>query len=244
MTAAASPDLQGWTIWETIANTIEDDELTVYLILDEAHRGFNTKTNSDKPTIVRRLVNGHDGYPPIPIVWGISATIERFKEAMAAADADQTRRALPPVTVDGIPRSGVRARQGHGRPRHPGRGGQLRHGARATRREEAARRRPSAGRRTRTPSTRPTSCGRCWSSKRRTRRTPTSSAAPSTRSSESSRSSVPTRCATCSASTPRRPSAAGRSTGSSRSASRKPTTCESSSPRTRSRPAGTARAPR
>jgi type III restriction enzyme len=102
MTAAARPDLQGWTIWETIGNTIEDDNLTVYLILDEAHRGFNTRTTGDKPTIVRKLVNGHDGYPPIPIVWGISATIARFKEAMADAHADKSRRALPAVTVDGF----------------------------------------------------------------------------------------------------------------------------------------------
>src|SRR4051794_3951443 len=59
MTATARPDLQGWTIWETIANTIDDDDLTVYLILDEAHRGFNTRADTDKPTIVRKLVNGH-----------------------------------------------------------------------------------------------------------------------------------------------------------------------------------------
>jgi len=98
MTRRARPDLQGWTIWETIANTIDDVDLTVYLILDEAHRGFNTRTTRDKPTIVRRLVNGHDGYPPIPIVWGISATIERFKEAMTEASRD--RRLLPAIQVD------------------------------------------------------------------------------------------------------------------------------------------------
>ncbi|MGD9525460.1 MAG: DEAD/DEAH box helicase [Dehalococcoidia bacterium] len=100
MDAKARPDLQGWTIWQTIANTIEDDDLTLYLILDEAHRGFTTRTSSDKPTIVRRLVNGHAGYPPIPIVWGISATIERFQDAMKAADADESRRALSSVLVD------------------------------------------------------------------------------------------------------------------------------------------------
>jgi type III restriction enzyme len=100
LTEAAQPDLQGWTIWETIANTIADDDLTVYLVLDEAHRGFNAKITKDKPTIVRRLVNGHAGYPPIPIVWGVSATIARFQEAMRAADAAKSRRALPSVSVD------------------------------------------------------------------------------------------------------------------------------------------------
>lgn len=98
----AQPDLQGWTIWETIGNTISDDDLTVYLILDEAHRGFNRTADREKPTIVRKLVTGHAGYPAIPIVWGISATIERFRDAMTVADADQTRKALDMVTVDGF----------------------------------------------------------------------------------------------------------------------------------------------
>jgi hypothetical protein len=95
-----TPDMQGWTIWETIANTINDDDRTLYLVLDEAHRGFNTRGNSDKPTIVKRLVNGHAGYPPVPVVWGISATIDRFKQAMTDAEASGDRRALPFVQVD------------------------------------------------------------------------------------------------------------------------------------------------
>lgn len=100
---AAQPDMQGWTIWETIANTIKDPDTTVYLILDEAHRGFRAdRSASDKPTTVRKLANGHDGYPPIPIVWGISATIEQFRNAMTEADSFDARRALPPVEVDGF----------------------------------------------------------------------------------------------------------------------------------------------
>ncbi len=98
----AMPDMQGWTIWETIGNTIAADDLTLYLIIDEAHRGFDTKSSRDKSTIVSRLVNGHAGYPAVPIVWGISATIERFKDAMDKADATANRRALPPVTVAGF----------------------------------------------------------------------------------------------------------------------------------------------
>lgn len=97
---APTPDLQGRTIWETIGNTINDDGLTLYLVLDEAHRGFNNKNATDKPTIVRRLITGDGVQPPISVVWGISATIERFRDAMTAADATKDRRALPPVIVD------------------------------------------------------------------------------------------------------------------------------------------------
>jgi type III restriction enzyme len=96
----AAPDMQGWTIWETLAKTIDAEDLTLYLVLDEAHRGFNTKTTSEKPTIVRRLVNGTKSRPPIPIVWGISATIAHFEAAMQEAEATKNRRALPAVIVD------------------------------------------------------------------------------------------------------------------------------------------------
>lgn len=96
-----TPDMQATTIWQTIANTIDDEDRTLYLVLDEAHRGFNTKVTRDKSSIVQRLVNGHAGHPPIPIVWGISATIERFQSAMKEADAAADRRRLfPPVNVD------------------------------------------------------------------------------------------------------------------------------------------------
>lgn len=101
MHTAAQPDMQGWTIWETIANTITDPDLTLYLIIDEAHRGFGTKATREKSTIVQRLVNGHAGYPPVPIVWGISATIGDFKDAMDNAKVSSGRTALPPVLVDG-----------------------------------------------------------------------------------------------------------------------------------------------
>ncbi len=98
--AASAPDMQGWTIWETISNTIEADGLTLYLVLDEAHRGFNTRVTRAKPTIVRRLVNGTKLRPPVPIVWGISATIAHFESAMKDAEVTRSRRALPPIVVE------------------------------------------------------------------------------------------------------------------------------------------------
>ncbi|CCH69548.1 conserved hypothetical protein [Phycicoccus elongatus Lp2] len=100
--ASARPDLQGYTIWDTIANTIADPNRTLYLVLDEAHRGFGTRASSDKPTIVRRLVNGHADVPAIPVVWGISATVARFEEAMKDAHVATSRRELDKVLVDPV----------------------------------------------------------------------------------------------------------------------------------------------
>jgi hypothetical protein len=94
------PDLHSFTIWDTIQNTIEDPELTLYLVLDEAHRGMGNPTAASqnaKSTIVQRLINGMNGVPGIPVVWGISATVERFNEAMKAEDK---RTHLANVVVD------------------------------------------------------------------------------------------------------------------------------------------------
>jgi type III restriction enzyme len=94
------PDARAYTIWDTIKNTIEDPELTLYLMLDEAHRGMGeaaTSAAAERPTIVKRLINGAGGVPGIPIVLGISATVERFTKAMEGA---QGRNVLSEVKVD------------------------------------------------------------------------------------------------------------------------------------------------
>jgi type III restriction enzyme len=96
-----SPDGLAWTIWETLAETIDDEGLTVYLVIDEAHRGFNSKTTRDKSTIVKDLVDGVETGLPMPVVWGISATINHFTDAMSEAQVDsREREALPAVSVD------------------------------------------------------------------------------------------------------------------------------------------------
>jgi type III restriction enzyme len=94
------PDLRAYTMRDTIQNTIEDPGLTLYLVLDEAHRGLGDPTSAEKKaksTIVQRLINGANGVPGVPVVWGISATVERFKEAMKVA---VKRGYLPDVIVD------------------------------------------------------------------------------------------------------------------------------------------------
>jgi hypothetical protein len=94
------PDLRAFTIWDTIQNTIEDPDLTLYLVLDEAHRGMSKQTSAaenSKSTIVQRLINGSGGVPGIPVVWGISATVERFNQAIVSAGKHIR---LPNVVVD------------------------------------------------------------------------------------------------------------------------------------------------
>lgn len=100
--ADTRPDAQAYTIWDTIKNTIEDPDLTLYLVLDEAHRGMGTPTAADRTarsTIVQRLINGSSGVPGIPVVWGISATVERFNQAIESAGKHIK---LPNVVVDAV----------------------------------------------------------------------------------------------------------------------------------------------
>ena len=96
------PDKRAQTMWDILRNTIEDKRLTLYLILDEAHRGMRTPSpheRNERATIVQQLINGTGGggFPPSPVVWGISATVQRFDQAMANA---QNRVSFPNVVVD------------------------------------------------------------------------------------------------------------------------------------------------
>ncbi len=94
------PDMRSHTIWDTIQNTIEDPDLTLYLVLDEAHRGMQEgkrSNGSGKPTIVKQLINGSGSVPGIPVVWGVSATVQRFNDAVAGMLG---RGTLPNVVVD------------------------------------------------------------------------------------------------------------------------------------------------
>lgn len=103
------PDLRSYTIWDTIKNTIEDPDLTLYLVLDEAHRGMGTTATAainERSTIVKRLINGHGSVPAIPVVWGISATAERFNKAMEAADG-RNRLADVKVNAELVQESGL-----------------------------------------------------------------------------------------------------------------------------------------
>ena len=99
---AAKPDMRAYTFWDTVQNTIEDSSLTLHLVLDEAHRGMGKSSkakNDEKSTIVKRLINGSGSVPAIPVVWGISATVKRFNDAIEI-EKSKGRSTLPNVVVD------------------------------------------------------------------------------------------------------------------------------------------------
>lgn len=92
---APRPDELQSTIYDVITNTVQTPGRTLYFVLDEAHRGM--KTARERQSIVLRLINGESGTPAMPVVFGISATVERFTQAMAKVT---DRNGLPPVEVD------------------------------------------------------------------------------------------------------------------------------------------------
>ena len=78
----------GRSFYDVLTDTIEDSSIHLYLFIDEAHRGIGKgadKGTSDKDnrTIYSIIIDGQEGVnPPMPCVIGISATPERFDNAM------------------------------------------------------------------------------------------------------------------------------------------------------------------
>jgi type III restriction enzyme len=98
-------NLRQASFWDVLTNTIKSGTTTLYLILDEAHRGM--KRAADRKTIVQRLIHGEPGSnPPAPAVWGISATIDRFTKAMGETP-DRTGYPHVLVDIDKIRASGL-----------------------------------------------------------------------------------------------------------------------------------------
>lgn len=71
-----------YTIWETIANTVDAKNDHLYFIIDEAHRGMQGRAASKATTIMQKFIKGSedDRIPPMPVVIGMSATMQRFNK--------------------------------------------------------------------------------------------------------------------------------------------------------------------
>ena len=237
-------DARAFTMWDTLASTITDERLTLYLILDEAHRGMKTRNAGDRKeraTIVQRLINGAEGAPPIPIVWGISATVERFTQAMA----NTSRTTYPAVDRPAGARAGLRSAEGRhptGLPR-PRRASSTPSCWRAPQGRREARRTAGATMRNRRAPLPRRWCP-CWSYRSRTRRPTKCFSRPSPPCGRLGPTSNRMRWRTCSASTLRSRSEGPRSPTSPRRRCRTAPTSACCSPRTRSPRAGTVPGPK
>jgi hypothetical protein len=103
--AQGGTNAREFSFWDVLRNTIRGGQTNLVMVLDEAHRGM--KRSADRQTIVRRLIHGEAGSnPPMPIVWGISATIERFNRAMGEI-TDRISRPNVVVDIERIRASGL-----------------------------------------------------------------------------------------------------------------------------------------
>ena len=95
------------TIWETLRSTVEQKGNRLYFIIDEAHRGAKSPTEAGKATtIMQKFIFGDPevGLPPMPVVLGMSATVNRFNQLVADTNSTIRRHS---VTPDEVRRSGL-----------------------------------------------------------------------------------------------------------------------------------------
>lgn len=99
-------DNRKFTIWETLANTVREKSNRLYFIIDEAHRGMKNKEAGKATSIMQKFILGSevDGLPAIPVVIGMSATIQRFNQLVK--NSTSTTRPVK-ITPDEVRASGL-----------------------------------------------------------------------------------------------------------------------------------------
>jgi type III restriction enzyme len=84
-------------IWETITNTEADRPGSFWIVIDEAHKGMseNRSQRDEAKTTIQKFIKGSDGeLPAMPLIFGVSATPERFNKLI-----EGTPRVPRPVIV-------------------------------------------------------------------------------------------------------------------------------------------------
>src|SRR5574344_1487943 len=101
-------DSRQYTIWETIANTVREKPDHLYFIIDEAHRGMQGNAAGRATTIMQKFILGsreeYATLPPMPVVIGMSATIDRFNKLVG--NTTSTIHKVP-VTPEEVRASGL-----------------------------------------------------------------------------------------------------------------------------------------
>lgn len=99
-------DGRTYTIWQTLANTVQEKSDHLYFIIDEAHRGMQGQEAGNATTIMQKFIKGSDddGIPPMPVVIGMSATTQRFN-ALVEGTLSTIHKSI--VTADEVRASGL-----------------------------------------------------------------------------------------------------------------------------------------
>lgn len=99
-------DTRQYTIWDTLRSTIAEKSDRLYVIIDEAHRGMQGREASKATTIMQKFILGSedDNLQPMPVVVGMSATIQRFNALVG--NSTSTLRKVD-VSADEVRSSGL-----------------------------------------------------------------------------------------------------------------------------------------
>lgn len=92
-------DGRAYTLWETINNTVEANPAKFVLILDEAHRGAKGRDATEADSIMQMFVKGSDTVTAVPLVFGISATPNRFVQLCSDSRRLLRRHDVDPAAV-------------------------------------------------------------------------------------------------------------------------------------------------
>lgn len=105
-------DEGGRSFFDVLNDTIEDDDIHLYLFIDEAHRGLGKgadkgTSDSANKTIYSIIIDGQEGINrPVPCVVGISATPENYNRAMEGR-RNRDLKAGVDVPVSDVRNSGI-----------------------------------------------------------------------------------------------------------------------------------------
>lgn len=95
------------TIWQTLQRTIKNKGHRLYFIIDEAHRGTSKASETKQAnSIMQKFIFGSpdDNLSKMPIVIGMSATVDRFTELIK--DSGSTTRSWP-IAAEKVKDSGL-----------------------------------------------------------------------------------------------------------------------------------------
>ena len=94
-------DTRQYTIWDILENTAREKSDRLYFIIDEAHRGMKGTEAGKQTTIMQKFLKGSekDGLSPMPVVIGMSATIERFNKLVAGINSSLHKVNVPAEAV-------------------------------------------------------------------------------------------------------------------------------------------------